>query len=44
MNSTKINQFFGKYAAFLLKWRWAALGLFAVNGTARFDWFDYREL
>ena len=30
MNSTKINQFFGKYAAFLLKWRWAALGLFAV--------------
>lgn len=20
------------------------LGLFAVNGTARFDWFDYREL
>ncbi|MCR5519442.1 MAG: MMPL family transporter [Bacteroidales bacterium] len=30
MNSTKINQLFGKYAAFLLKWRWAALGLFAV--------------
>ncbi len=30
MNSHKINQFFGRYAAFLLKWRWAALGLFAL--------------
>jgi len=30
MKSHKINQFFGRYAAFLLKWRWAAIALFAV--------------
>lgn len=24
MKSHKINQFFGRYAAFLLRWRWAA--------------------
>lgn len=30
MKSHKINQFFGRYAAFLLRWRWAAIALFAV--------------
>ena len=30
MKSQKINKFFERYAAFLLKWRWAALGLFVV--------------
>lgn len=30
MDSNKINELFGKYAAFLLKWRWAALALFVV--------------
>ena len=30
MKSQKINRFFERYAAFLLKWRWAALGLFVV--------------
>ena len=30
MKSQKINEFFGRYAAFLLKWRWAAIGLFIV--------------
>ena len=30
MKSHKINKFFERYAAFLLKWRWAAIALFAV--------------
>ncbi|MBR3097843.1 MAG: hypothetical protein IKH17_08190, partial [Bacteroidales bacterium] len=30
MESTKINKWFGRYATFLLKWRWAAIALFAV--------------
>ncbi len=30
MKSNKINAFFGRYAAFLLRWRWAAIALFAV--------------
>ena len=30
MKSHKINQFFGRHAAFLLRWRWAAIALFAV--------------
>ncbi|MCR5352082.1 MAG: MMPL family transporter [Bacteroidales bacterium] len=30
MNSHKINELFGRYAAFLLKWRWAAIALFAI--------------
>ena len=30
MESTKINRWFGRYAAFLLRWRWAAIALFAV--------------
>ena len=30
MKSHKINQFFGRYAAFLLRWRWAAIAIFAV--------------
>ena len=30
MNSHTINQFFGRYAAFLLRWRWAAIAMFAV--------------
>jgi len=30
MESTKINKWFGRYAAFLLKWRWAAIALFVV--------------
>ncbi len=25
MKSNKINAFFGRYAAFLLRWRWAAI-------------------
>lgn len=30
MESTKINKWFGRYAAFLLKWRWAAIAVFVV--------------
>lgn len=30
MKTNKINLFFERYAAFLLKWRWAAIALFAV--------------
>ena len=30
MESTKINKWFGRYATFLLKWRWATIALFAV--------------
>ncbi len=30
MKSHKINAFFGRYAAFLLRWRWAAIALFAI--------------
>ena len=30
MESTKINRWFGRYAAFLLKWRWAAIALFVL--------------
>ena len=30
MKSHKINKFFERYAAFLLKWRWAAIALFTV--------------
>lgn len=30
MNSHKISEHFGRYAAFLLRWRWAAIALFAV--------------
>lgn len=30
MKSNKINAFFGRYAACLLRWRWAAIALFAV--------------
>ncbi len=41
MNSNKINHYFEKYAAFLLKWRWAAIALFvgvmliAFNGMSK---------
>jgi len=30
MKSHRINQFFGRYAAFLLRWRWVVIALFAV--------------
>ena len=30
MKSHRINKFFERYAAFLLKWRWAAITLFVV--------------
>ena len=30
MKSHRINKFFERYAAFLLKWRWVAIALFAV--------------
>ncbi len=30
MNSHRINKFFGRYAAFLLKWRWVAIALFVI--------------
>jgi len=30
MKSHKINEFFGRYAAFLLRWRWVVLALFAI--------------
>jgi hypothetical protein len=30
MESTKINKWFGRYAAFLLKWRWVAIALFVI--------------
>ena len=30
MKSLKINKIFERYATFLLKWRWAALGLFVA--------------
>jgi len=30
MESTKINKWFGRYAAFLLRWRWAAIALFVI--------------
>ncbi len=30
MKSHKINKFFERYAAFLLKWRWVVISLFAV--------------
>lgn len=36
MNSHKINKFFGRYAAFLLKWRWGAIALFAIILIASF--------
>ena len=30
MKSHRINEFFGRYAAFLLRWRWVVIALFAV--------------
>lgn len=36
MKSHKINMFFGRYAAFLLRWRWAAIALFAIVLVASF--------
>ena len=36
MKSHKINAFFGRYAAFLLRWRWAAIALFAIVLVASF--------
>lgn len=30
MKSHRINQFFGRYAAFLLRWRWVVIALFAI--------------
>ena len=36
MSSSKINEWFGRYAAFLLKWRWAAIALFAAVMVASF--------
>ena len=30
MKSHKINKFFERYVAFLLKWRWAAIALFVI--------------
>ncbi len=36
MKTHKINAFFGRYAAFLLRWRWAAIALFAVMLVASF--------
>ena len=31
MKSHRINQFFGRYAAFLLRWRWVVIALFALS-------------
>jgi hypothetical protein len=36
MKSHRINEWFGRYAAFLLKWRWAAIVLFAAVLAASF--------
>lgn len=36
MKSHRINEFFGRYAAFLLRWRWVVIALFAVLG---YDYF-----
>lgn len=36
MESTKINKWFGSFAAFLLKWRWAAIALFMAILVASF--------
>ena len=36
MKSHKINAFFGRYATFLLRWRWAAIALFAIVLVASF--------
>lgn len=36
MKSHKINMFFGRYAAFLLRWRWTAIALFAIVLVASF--------
>jgi hypothetical protein len=36
MKAHKINEWFGRYAAFLLKWRWAAIALFAAVMVASF--------
>ncbi len=36
MKSHKINQWFGRYAAFLVKWRWMAIALFVIVLLASF--------
>lgn len=37
MNSHKINEHFGRYAAFLLKWRWLAIALFVIVMIVSFN-------
>ena len=43
MNSHRINKFFGRYAAFLLKWRWAAIAYRVedANTKERGGTYDY---
>ena len=36
MKSHKINEWFGRYASFLLRWRWAAIAVFAAVMVASF--------
>ena len=36
MKSHRINEWFGRYAAFLLRWRWVAIALFAAVVVASF--------
>lgn len=43
MNSHRINKFFGRYAAFLLKWRWVAIAYRVedANTKERGGTYDY---
>lgn len=41
MKSHRINQFFGRYAAFLLRWRWVVIALFAILLFVAFKGMPY---